>query len=83
MSGDVDLIVCIITCFQAARGGHEEIVTILVNHGVGINERTDYGKGQSVLNLAKDHHDEESDFIKFLIETMGALDLAAEDDQDL
>ena len=54
-----------------------------MNHGVGINERTDYGKGQSVLNLAKDHHDEESDFIKFLIETMGALDLTAEDDQDL
>jgi len=64
---------------EATRGGHDEVVTILVKHGVGINERTDFGKGQSVLNLAYDHHEEDSDFIKFLVEQMGALDIAAED----
>jgi len=55
------------------------VVTLLVSHGVGINERTDFGKGQSVLNLAYDHHDEDSEFIQFLIHQMGALDIAAED----
>lgn len=67
---------------EAARSGHEEVVRILVKHGVSVNERTDFGKGQSVLNLAYDHHDEDSSFITFLIEEMGALDIGG-DEQDL
>ena len=53
-----------------------------MKHGVNINERTDWGEGQSVLNLAYDHHDEDSSFIEFLIEEMGALDLGGEDEDE-
>lgn len=56
---------------QAARSGHKEIIEILTDHGADINERTDWGNGQSVLDIAYDNHDEDSDFIKWLIE-MGA-----------
>ncbi len=53
---------------------------LLVKHGVGINERTDYGEGQSVLNVAYDHHDEDSSFIEFLINEMGAIDIDGEEE---
>lgn len=66
-------------CLQAARAGHKEIVEILVKHGVNINERTDYGEGQSVLNLALEHHEEDSEFI-FMLKLLGALDLGSEDE---
>ena len=46
-----------------------------------INERTDFGEGQSVLNLAYDHHDEDSWFIEWLI-GMGALDIGEEDEDE-
>lgn len=65
---------------QAARAGHSDVVRVLVKHGVSVNERTDYGEGQSVLNLAYDNHDEDSSFITFLIEEMGALDIDGEQD---
>ena len=58
-----------------------EIVETLVKHGVDINERTDWGEGQSVLNLAYDHHDEDSSFIEFLI-GLGALDLTWEEEEE-
>ena len=53
-----------------------------MKHGVDINERTDYGEGQSVLNLAYDHHDEDSSFVKWLID-IGAVDLDEDDEQEL
>ncbi|KAL9187333.1 hypothetical protein ACHAXT_001436 [Thalassiosira profunda] len=62
---------------EAARGGHKEIVEVLLKHGVSINARTDNGEGQSVLALAYDHHDEDSSFINFLLE-LGALELPLE-----
>ena len=65
---------------QAARSGHKEVVMLLVKHGVGINERTDFGQGQSVLNVAYDHHDEDSSFIDFLINEMGAIDIDGEEE---
>jgi hypothetical protein len=55
------------------------VVRLLVQNGVSVNARTDFGKGQSVLNLAKDHHEEDSNFIQFLIEELGAIDIAEED----
>ena len=55
------------------------MVRLLVQNGVSVNARTDFGTGQSVLNLAKDHHDEDSTFITFLIEELGAMDIAEED----
>ena len=64
---------------KATRKGHVEVVRLLVQNGVSVNARTDFGKGQSVLNLAKDHHEEDSNFIQFLIEELGAIDIAEED----
>ena len=69
-----------ISSIQAARSGHKEVVMLLVKHGVGINERTDFGKGQSVLNVAYDHHEEDSSFIDFLINEMGAIDIEGEEE---
>jgi len=66
---------------EAARNGHDGIIWTLVHHGVDINERTDFGEGQSVLNLAYDHHDEDSWFIEWLI-GMGALDIGEEDEDE-
>ena len=62
---------------EAARGGHHEIVKVLVDNGVDINEQTDFGEGQSVLNLAYDHHEEDHPFIDFLM-SLGAEDLGPE-----
>lgn len=61
---------------EAAREGHEEIITLLVQHGVDINEQTDFGEGQSVLNLAYDYHDEDSTMIQLLL-SLGAVDIEA------
>lgn len=55
---------------------------MLVKHGVSINERTDYGEGQSVLSVAYDHHDEDSNFIDFLVK-LGALELPIEGEGEL
>jgi len=61
---------------EAAREGHEEVITLLVRHGVDINERTDFGDGQSVLNLAYDYHDDDSSMIQLLL-SLGAVDIEA------
>ena len=66
---------------EGARNGHEDVVRLLVKHGVDINERTNFGSGQSVLNMAYDYHEEDSGFINFLIHEMGAVDI--EDEQEL
>jgi len=66
---------------EAARGGHTEIIEVLLKHGVNINERTEFGEGQSVLNLAYDHHDEDSSFIEWLI-NLGAEDIGYEGDSE-
>lgn len=66
---------------EGARNGHEDVVRLLVRHGVDINERTNFGRGQSVLNMAYDYHAEDSGFINFLIHEMGAVDI--EDMQEL
>ena len=67
------------TALQAARSGHQHIIEILIKNGADINERTDWGDGQSVLDVAYDSHDEDSSFIKWLIEMGAELD----DDEEL
>lgn len=67
---------------EAAREGNKEIIKVLVEHGVSINDRTDWGEGQSVLNVAYDHHEEDSEFILFL-KLFGAVDLDWDDGPEL
>lgn len=64
---------------EAARNGHAEIIEVLVEHGVDINARTDFGEGQSVLSLAYDYFDEDHPFIEFLLK-LGAEELAPEEE---
>lgn len=64
---------------QAARGGHVEIIQALVDHGVDINERTNFGKGESVLHLAYGFHDEDHPIIEFLL-SLGAEDIGHDEE---
>merc|ERR1719221_153682 len=59
---------------EAARNGHEEIIAVLVRHGVDVDERTNFGDGQSVLNIAYDYHEEDSSIIQFLL-SLGATNI--------
>lgn len=52
---------------EAAREGHREIIELLVEHGVDINERSDFGTGASVLSVAYHYWEDDSSFIKRLI----------------
>jgi len=47
-----------------------------MKYGVDIHERTDFGDGQSVLDVAYDHHDEDSSFIQWL-ESIAEIDMEA------
>lgn len=66
---------------EGTRKGHTDVIRVLVQAGVDINERTDFGKGKSVLALAYDYHDHDSTFINFLINEMGAISI--EDEPEL
>ena len=50
---------------------------MLVENGADVNERTAWGLGQSVLNLAYDHHDEDHGVIAYLL-SLGAEDIGPE-----
>jgi hypothetical protein len=56
---------------EAARGGHLDIVQLLVEHGADINERTNFGEGESVIELVLDTHGHEHPLFGFL-ESLGA-----------
>ncbi|KAL7550513.1 hypothetical protein ACHAWF_013732, partial [Thalassiosira exigua] len=43
---------------EAARGGHVDVVRMLVEHGADVNERANFGEGSSVLELAMENHGE-------------------------
>jgi len=61
---------------EAARGGHQEIIEVLLKHDADINERNNFGEGQSVLSIAYDHWEEDSSFVQWLLE-LGALEIEA------
>jgi prolyl 4-hydroxylase len=56
---------------EAARGGHLDIVQLLVEHGADVNERTHFGDGQSVLELVLDTHGHDHPLFDYL-EGIGA-----------
>ena len=63
-------------CLQAARGGHLEVVKLLVDNGADFNAKT-AGGGGTVLWWAKQTHGEDHPVITFL-EELGALDVGPE-----
>ena len=62
---------------EAVRGGHIDVVKLLLEHDVDINARTHRGKGGSPLNLALETLREEHPLTNFLIEN-GAINIEPE-----
>lgn len=64
---------------ESARSGHKEAAELLIQHGADKNARTGrYNDGQSVLNLALEHHTEESPIVQYL-RSIGAEDIPMEE----
>mmetsp|Transcript_18462 Transcript_18462/g.45318 ORF Transcript_18462/g.45318 Transcript_18462/m.45318 type:complete len:762 (+) Transcript_18462:139-2424(+) len=61
---------------EAARGGHIEAVTMLVENGVDISGRTNAGRGWSALALARENLGETHEVVKYL-RSIGAADKSA------
>lgn len=59
---------------EAARGGHVDVVMLLVEHGADINARTHSGEGSSPLNLAVENHGLEHELVEYL-SSLGALNI--------
>jgi len=56
---------------EGARGGHTDVLKLLVEHGANINERTDHGRGGSPLYLAIQGHGKRHTSVKYL-QSIGA-----------
>lgn len=59
---------------EAARGGHKEIVELLVKHGANVNERTNHGAGGTPLFLTLESHSNRHPLAMYL-QSMGALNI--------
>ena len=51
---------------EGARGGHVDVLRILVEHGADVNERTNQGKGASPLFLAIEAHGKKHAVVNYL-----------------
>uniref|UniRef100_A0A7S2UHM2 Uncharacterized protein n=1 Tax=Attheya septentrionalis TaxID=420275 RepID=A0A7S2UHM2_9STRA len=59
---------------EASRGGHKNVVELLVEHGQDINERTNHGSGGSPLYLATQAHSDDHPLVRYFI-SIGALNI--------
>lgn len=59
---------------EAARGGHESVISLLVANGVDYNARTHNGKGSTPLNIAINALSEKHPVSQYLL-SLGALDI--------
>eukprot|EP00978_Attheya_sp_CCMP212_P000967 scaffold2027_cov52-Attheya_sp.AAC.2 len=59
---------------EASRGGHKEVVELLVKHGAELNLRTDEGFGGTALWTAIEEHGEDHPVVDFL-QSVGALSI--------
>merc|ERR1712176_1168389 len=57
---------------EGARGGHEEVVKLLIEKGADVNERTNGSNGKTPLYIAMEENDDESPIIA-LLESFGAI----------
>jgi len=62
---------------EGARGGHEDVISLLVGYGSDINERTQHGKGASPLFVAEEAHGHGHRVVK-LLKSLGALSIGPE-----
>ena len=62
---------------EAARGGHLDVLELLVEHGADINARTHSGKGSTPMNLAVDSHGLEHEIVEYF-SSLGALNIGPE-----
>lgn len=62
---------------EAARGGHKDVVELLVKHGADINSRTHSGTGATPMNLAVESHGFEHEVVEYLV-SLGALNIGPE-----
>lgn len=64
---------------EAARGGHLDVMELLILHGADVNARTGpTGKGPSVLSLALEYLDEDHELIDYL-DFLGAKAIDADE----
>ena len=56
---------------EAARGGHLDVVQLLVDFGADVNERTNFGEGSSVMELVLNNHGHDHPLFGYL-EDLGA-----------
>jgi hypothetical protein len=64
---------------ESARSGHKDAAQLLIENGADLNARTGrYQDGQSVLNLALQHHGEDSEIVRYL-RSVGAQDIPMEE----
>lgn len=59
---------------EGARGGHEDVVKLLVDHGANINERTKEGKGETPLYWSIKENGEDHPVSQLLL-SLGALNI--------
>jgi len=62
---------------EGARGGHKEVVELLVDNGADVNVRTNHGTGGTPLWWAKSQHGSRHPLVKYLTE-LGALEIGPE-----
>lgn len=59
---------------EAARGGHVDVVKLLVEHGADINSRTHEGTGHTPMALAVESHGLEHELVEYF-SSLGALNI--------
>jgi prolyl 4-hydroxylase len=63
---------------EAARGGHQDVIELLIKYGADVNERTGrYSDGDSVLRLVVQNHGSDHPLAQYLRD-LGAVELGEE-----
>ena len=75
------LLTALSSCYyalQAARGGHQNVIELLVKYGADVNDRTGrHEDGQSVLSLVVENHGSDHPLAQYLRD-LGAVEFDEE-----